>query len=92
MPFAASKPFACVASASAVASFFTAAILWTAFGSVFALLLGYSRIPYAAALDGLLMHLPDRRDLLDGTDIDLYRDVDALLIATPNPLDKKNKP
>ncbi len=36
-----------------VASFFTAAILWTAFGSVFALLLGYSRIPYAAANDGL---------------------------------------
>ena len=31
---------------------FTAAILWTAFGSVFALLLGYSRIPYAAANDG----------------------------------------
>ena len=35
-----------------VASLFTAAILWTAFGSVFALLLGYSRIPYAAANDG----------------------------------------
>jgi basic amino acid/polyamine antiporter, APA family len=35
-----------------VATFFTAAILWTAFGSVFALLLGYSRIPYAAAIDG----------------------------------------
>ena len=35
-----------------VASFFTAAILWTGFGSVFALLLGYSRIPYAAARDG----------------------------------------
>ncbi len=34
------------------AMFFTAAILWTAFGSVFALLLGYSRIPYAAARDG----------------------------------------
>jgi amino acid transporter len=34
------------------ATFFTAAILWTAFGSVFALLLGYSRIPYAAAKDG----------------------------------------
>ena len=32
-----------------VATLFTAAILWTAFGSVFALLLGYSRIPYAAA-------------------------------------------
>jgi amino acid transporter len=30
----------------------TAMILWTAFGSVFALLLGYSRIPYAAATDG----------------------------------------
>jgi amino acid transporter len=37
---------------SGVASFFTAMVLWTAFGSVFALLLGYSRIPYAAALDG----------------------------------------
>ena len=35
-----------------VATLFTAAILWTAFGSVFALLLGYSRIPYAAANDG----------------------------------------
>lgn len=31
---------------------FTGLILWTAFGSVFALMLGYSRIPYAAALDG----------------------------------------
>src|SRR2546429_2036495 len=30
----------------------TAMILWTAFGSVFALLLGYSRVPYAAAKDG----------------------------------------
>src|SRR5213079_1131691 len=27
-------------------------VVWTAFGSVFALLLGYSRIPYAAAKDG----------------------------------------
>ena len=35
-----------------VAMFFTAMILWTAFGSVFALLLGYSRVPYAAAKDG----------------------------------------
>ncbi|PYS79350.1 MAG: amino acid permease, partial [Acidobacteria bacterium] len=35
-----------------VATIFTAMVLWTAFGSVFALLLGYSRIPYAAALDG----------------------------------------
>jgi amino acid transporter len=35
-----------------IATFFTLMILWTAFGSVFALLLGYSRIPYAAARDG----------------------------------------
>jgi amino acid transporter len=35
-----------------VATAFTAMVLWTAFGSVFALLLGYSRIPYAAAIDG----------------------------------------
>lgn len=34
------------------ATLFTAMVLWTAFGSVFALLLGYSRIPYAAARDG----------------------------------------
>jgi amino acid transporter len=37
---------------SKVATVFTIMVLWTAFGSVFALLLGYSRIPYAAALDG----------------------------------------
>jgi amino acid transporter len=37
---------------SNVASLFTLMILWTAFGSVFALLLGYSRIPYAAAREG----------------------------------------
>jgi len=35
-----------------IATIFTAMILWTAFGSVFALLLGYSRVPYAAARDG----------------------------------------
>ena len=29
-----------------------ALIMWTAFASVFSLLLGYSRVPYAAALDG----------------------------------------
>jgi amino acid transporter len=34
------------------AAIVTVMILWTAFGSVFALLLGYSRIPYAAARDG----------------------------------------
>ncbi|HWE40859.1 MAG TPA: APC family permease, partial [Gemmatimonadaceae bacterium] len=35
-----------------VATFFTLLVLWTAFGSVFALLLGYSRIPFAAAESG----------------------------------------
>src|SRR2546426_1072406 len=34
------------------ATLFTAMVLWTAVGSVFALLLGYSRVPYAAAKDG----------------------------------------
>ena len=34
------------------ATVFTALVLWTAFGSCFALMLGYSRIPYAAARDG----------------------------------------
>jgi amino acid transporter len=37
---------------SKVATLFTAMVLWTTLGSVFALLLGYSRIPYAAAQDG----------------------------------------
>ncbi len=35
-----------------VATIFTLLVLWTAFGSVFALLLGYSRIPFAAANSG----------------------------------------
>ncbi|NUS32130.1 MAG: amino acid permease [Gemmatimonadaceae bacterium] len=35
-----------------VAAIFTLLVLWTAFGSVFALLLGYSRIPFAAAERG----------------------------------------
>ncbi|MBI4818868.1 MAG: APC family permease [Deltaproteobacteria bacterium] len=35
------------------AQIFTALILWTTFGSVFVLLLGYSRIPFAAARDGV---------------------------------------
>ena len=37
---------------SNVASGFTVMVLWTAVGSVFALMLGYSRIPYAAAQNG----------------------------------------
>ena len=43
--------------------------------------------PYATLVDAMLMRLPDRRDLLEGTGLDLYRDVDALLVATPNPVD-----
>ena len=39
-----------------VATIFTLLVLWTAFGSVFALLLGYSRIPFAAAQDGYFFH------------------------------------
>jgi amino acid transporter len=34
------------------ASVLAVMVLWTAFASVFALVLGYSRVPYAAALDG----------------------------------------
>jgi hypothetical protein len=56
-------------------------------GSRLTVLLRLDRLkatPYAAAVDGLLMRLPDRRDLLDGTGLDLYEGFDALLIATPN--------
>jgi hypothetical protein len=42
------------------ATVFTFLILWTAFGSVFALLLGYSRIRYAAARDGYFFHVFSR--------------------------------
>ena len=41
----------------------------------------------AAAVDQLLLLLPDRHRLIDGTGLDLYRDFDSLLIATPNPTD-----
>ena len=40
-----------------------------------------------AAVDQLLLLLPDRHRLIDGTGLDLYRDFDSLLIATPNPTD-----
>jgi len=40
-----------------------------------------------AAIDQLLQLLPDRRRLVEGTGLDLYRDFDSLLIATPNPTD-----
>lgn len=35
-----------------VATFGTFLIMWTAFASVFSLMLGYSRVPYAGAVDG----------------------------------------
>jgi len=34
----------------------TLLVIWTAFASIFSLLLGYSRVPYAAALDGNYFH------------------------------------
>jgi hypothetical protein len=40
-----------------------------------------------AAIDQLLLLLPDRRRLIEGSGLDLYRDFDDLLIATPNPTD-----
>jgi hypothetical protein len=42
---------------------------------------------YIGPVDEILRLLPDRRRLLEGTGLDLYRDFDALLIATPNPFD-----
>ena len=44
---------------------------------------------FMPAIDQLLVLLPDRRRLLDGTGLDLYRDFDALLIATPEPHNDK---
>jgi basic amino acid/polyamine antiporter, APA family len=43
-----------------VASVVTVMILWTALGSCFALLLGYSRIPFAAARDGYFFKIFSR--------------------------------
>ena len=42
---------------------------------------------FVAPVDALLTRLPDRRDLMEGTDLDLFQSFDALLIATPHPLD-----
>jgi len=42
---------------SKAAVLFTLMVLWTTFASVFALLLGYSRIPFAAARDGYFFKL-----------------------------------
>ena len=45
---------------SKAAVVFTVMVLWTTFASVFALMLGYSRIPYAAARDGYFFKFFDR--------------------------------
>src|SRR5581483_367510 len=45
---------------STAAKIFTVMVLWTSFASVFALLLGYSRIPYAAARDGCFFKIFSR--------------------------------
>lgn len=42
---------------------------------------------YISSVDEILRLLPDRRRLLDGTGLDMYRDFDSLVIATPNPFD-----
>jgi hypothetical protein len=59
-------------------------------GSRFTMLLRVDRLkgtPFASPVDALLMRLPDRRDLLEGTGLELYDDFDALLVSTPNPMD-----
>jgi hypothetical protein len=59
-------------------------------GSRLTVLLRLDRLrdtPYVAPVDALLQRLPDRRDLLEGTDLDLFQVFDALLVATPHPLD-----
>jgi amino acid transporter len=43
-----------------VAWVFTLLIIWTAFGSIFTLTLGYSRVPFAAARDGGFFRIFDR--------------------------------
>lgn len=52
-----------------IATIFTLMILWTGFASCFALLLGYSRIPFAAARDGyffqIFAHLHPRGNFPD---------------------------
>ena len=45
---------------SKAAAVFTVMVLWTSFASVFALMLGYSRIPYAAARDGYFFKMFSR--------------------------------
>jgi APA family basic amino acid/polyamine antiporter len=71
----------------------TVLVLWTAFASVFALLFGYSRIPYAAAVDGHFFkvfahlhprgHFPDVSLLVFGvlTILASFWELDAVISA-----------
>jgi hypothetical protein len=59
-------------------------------GARFTMLLRVDRLhgtPFEAPVDALLMRMPDRRDLFEGTGLDLYEDFDALLVSTPNLMD-----
>ena len=59
-------------------------------GSRLTLLMRLDRLrgtDYAAPVAEMLMHLPDGRDFVTGTGLDLFTDLEALLVATPNPLD-----
>ena len=42
---------------------------------------------YATPVGQLLTALPDGQDFVNGTGLDLFTDLDAMLVATPNPLD-----
>ena len=42
---------------------------------------------YIGPVDELLRLMPDRRRLLEGSGLDLYKDFDTLFIGTPNPFD-----
>ena len=59
-------------------------------GSRLTLLMRLDRLrgtDYAAPVAEMLMRLPDGRDFVTGTGLDLFTDLEALLVATPNPLD-----
>lgn len=59
-------------------------------GSRFTVLMRVDRLrgtDYAAPVGELMMRLPDWQDFVSGSGLDPFMDLDALLIATPNPLD-----
>ena len=57
-------------------------------GSRFTMLLRLDRLKgtaYAEPVDALLMHMPNRRDLLEGTGLSFYDDFEALLVGDAEP-------